>query len=193
MSTETFSPSRRLDPWTRWAAFIGLFFLLLAAAVTVADVLMRWLFNAPIDGWDDLSHLVIAVVIVSCFPAGLLQGHNITIRFLGAACGRRASNWLEMFGALLTLIFFFFVAWQFVVMTVDLHETNDTTMTVNIITWPWWTVATLVVIFCVPVQAVVFYGHVVRARAGDGPGGLVEAGSLDDVLGGDTPRHPDGT
>ncbi len=166
--------SRALDPWTKWAAFIGFLLLIGAAAATLMDVLMRWLLNMPIEGWDDLSHLVFAIVIVACFPAGLLQGHNITIRFLGAGLGRRPSQWLEWFGALLTFIFFSFVAWQFVVLTFELHASGDTTMTAELITWPWWTIATGLVLFCIPVQAVVLIGHTRRALSGDEPGGAIE-------------------
>ena len=139
------------------------------------------MFTAPHYDWADLSQLVSAIVLVSCFPAGLLQGHNIAIRFLGSALGPRVTHWLEAFGALLTLIFFVFVAWQFVVMTIELQESNDTTMTVQFITWPWWSVATLFVIFCVPTQAAVLYGQLHRAVTGSGPGGFVEP-DLDDAF-----------
>lgn len=188
MKTEPLASSLWFDPPTRWFAFLGFFALLVASAVTVVDAMMRGLFSAPLYDWADLSQLVYAIVIVSCFPAGLLQGHNITIRFLGSALGRSAANWLEAFGALLTLIFFVFVAWQFVVMTIELRQSNDTTMTVQYITWPWWSVATLFIIVCVPIQAVVLYGQLHRAVTGSGPGGFVEP-DLDDAF--DEPRVTD--
>ncbi len=174
METEPLAASHWFDPPTRWIAFLGFFGLLIAAAITVTDALMRGLFSAPLYDWADLNQLVYAIVIVACFPAGLLQGHNITIRFLGSALGTRATNWLEVFGALLTLIFFVFIAWQFVVMTMDLRQTGDTTMTVKYLTWPWWTVAMLIMLYCVPVQAVVLYGNFRRAIEGGGPGGSID-------------------
>ena len=191
MKTVPLASSLWFDPPTRWFAFLGFFALLVASAITVVDAMMRGLFSAPLYEWADLSQLVYAIVIVSCFPAGLLQGHNIAIRFLGSALGRSATNWLEAFGALLTLIFFFFVAWQFVVMTIDLRQTNDTTMTVQFITWPWWSVATLFIIFCVPIQAVVLYGQLHRAVTGSGPGGFVEPDLDDDDYAFDESRVTD--
>ncbi len=173
METEPLSPSRWFDPPTRWVAFFGFFALLVAAAVTVTDALMRGLLSDPLYGWADMSELVYAIVIVACFPAGLLQGHNITIRFLGSAFGRRATNWLDAFGAALTLVFFLFMAWQFVVLTTELRADNDTTMTVEYLTWPWWAASTMIIIGCVPIQAVVCYGQLVRALTGAGPGGFV--------------------
>ena len=173
MEGASLASGRWYDSSTRWIAFLGFFALLVSAAVTMADALMRSVFNAPLYGWMDLSQLVYAVVIVACFPAGLLQGHNITIRFLGSALGPRWTHWLDVFGALLTLIFFVLVAWQFVVLTGELRDTNDTTMTIKFITWPWWAVATLIVIVCVPIQAVVLRGQFRRAMTGQGPGGFV--------------------
>jgi TRAP-type C4-dicarboxylate transport system permease small subunit len=170
----TYHLSRRFGPWVRWIAFLGFLFLLLIAVAIVLDVLLRWLFDAPIEWVDDLSQLAFAVAIAACFPAGLLQGHNIAIRFLGKGVGRRGAHWLEFFGALLTLIFFAFVAWQFVVLVIESYGSGDTTMTVQAVTWPWWLVTAVIVIFCVPVQVAVFLGHGRRAVSGEEPGGTVE-------------------
>lgn len=166
--------TRRLDAPTRWLAFLGFAALLVVAGFTILDVLMRWLFGAPIHAIDDLSRLALAVVIVSCFPAGLLQGRNIVIRFLGAGLGRRATHWLEAFGALLTFFFFAMCAWQFVVMTIDEYVSNNTTMTIEAPTWPWWVAATALIILTVPVQAVVLIGHLQRAFTGKEPGGTID-------------------
>ena len=181
METEALAISRWFDPLTRWTAFVSFLAMLIAAAVTVVDALMRGLLSDPLDGWADMSELVYAIVIVACFPAGLLQGHNITIRFLGSALGRRVTDWLEVFGAALTLVFFVFVAWQFVVLTSELRDGNDTTMTVKYLTWPWWAVSTMIIIGCVLIQSVVCYGQWTRALTGAGPGGFV-APDVEDPL-----------
>ncbi len=47
-------------------------------------------------------------------------------------------------------------------------------MTAELITWPWWTVACILVICCVPVQAIVLIGHTRRALTGEEPGGTLE-------------------
>ena len=174
MSIGSRAASRRLNPWAHWVAVIGFLGLLVASVITLADVAMRFLFSLPIHGWDDLTELVFAIAIVAAFPAGLLQGHNITIRFLGAGLGNRPTHWLELFGALLTFLFIAGMAWQFVVLVFDYHAINDTTMTAEILTWPWWTVAMLIILFCVPIQAVVLHGHFRRAVEGGGPGGMID-------------------
>jgi TRAP-type mannitol/chloroaromatic compound transport system permease small subunit len=176
MSLGSRAASRRLNPWARWIAVVGFLGMLVAAFITVLDALLRKLANQPIEAWDDMTQLVFAVAIVAAFPAGLLQGHNITIRFLGAGLGNRASHWLELFGAFLTFAFIAGVAWQFVVLVGQLQANNDTTMTAEILTWPWWAVATVIMLFCVPIQAVVLYGNFRRAADGGGPGGTIDPG-----------------
>ncbi len=88
----------RFDRFTRWVAFLGLVGLLAVALGTMGDVLLRWLFNSPIEGFEEVSELTFAIIVAACFPAGLIQGHNITIRLLGKGLGRRADQWLEAFG-----------------------------------------------------------------------------------------------
>jgi TRAP-type C4-dicarboxylate transport system permease small subunit len=72
----------------------------------MVDVLLRWLFSAPIEGYEDIIRLLSAIIVASCFPTGLLRGRNITIRFLGKAFGRRATQYLEALGVLATLFCF---------------------------------------------------------------------------------------
>jgi len=176
--TEAFGWSRVLVRPTGWASFCGFLGLVLLALLTVADVLLRWLFNLPIDGVDDLTQLTLAVVIASCLPAGLLQGHNITIRFLGMACGRRTTYWLEAFGGLLTLVFYGLMSWQITVLAGEQYNTGNTTIMVMMQTAPFWAVVSIFLALCVLVQAVVLIGHILRAFRGGGAGGIVESDAL---------------
>ncbi len=177
MSIGSRAASRRLNPSAHWIAVTGFLGLLVASVITLLDVLMRWLFSRPIEGWDDMTALVFAIAIVAAFPAGLLQGHNITIRVLGAGLGAGPTRWLELLGALITFAFISAMAWQFVVLVVEYRANGDTTMTAEIVTWPWWAVATAIVLFCVPIQAVVLYGNYRRAADGGGPGGTIDPGA----------------
>ena len=159
----------QLDRFTRRVAFVGLVGLLAVAVVTMADVLLRWLFSAPIEGFEDVGELLFAVIVATCFPAGLLQGHNITIRFLGRGLGKRTALWLEWFGATLTLVFFVFVAWQLVIFAVDEMENHRFTQTLEMATAPWWWAVTAIIAVCVPVQFLVAVAALVRAITGRVP------------------------
>jgi len=159
---------------TRLSAFVGVIGLIVLALLTVADVLLRWLFSTPIEGVDDITQLALAVAIASTLPTGLLHGHNVTIRFLGKGLGDRSTYWLDAFGAALTLVFFVLLTWQFGILTVDHFQSHNTTMIAEFITWPWWSVACLLAAFGTAVQSVVLAGELRRALRGGGEGGTLE-------------------
>lgn len=155
-----------LDRHTRRIAFIGLVGLLLVAIATMTDVLLRFLFNSPIEGYEDVSQLAFAIIIAACFPAGLVQGRNITIRFLGKGLGPRAALWLEALGAVVTFAFFIMVVWQIAAFAYDEMANDRYTQTLEMLTAPWWWVVTAIMIMCVPVQFVISMVAVARAVTG---------------------------
>ena len=76
---------------TRALSVVGLIALMGLAAMTLADGLMRWIANQPIEGVGDLSGLAIAVAITCCIPMAMIERSNITIRLAAdasAALGR---------------------------------------------------------------------------------------------------------
>lgn len=158
-----------LDKLTRRVAFIGLIGLLAVAIATMVDVLLRFLFNSPIEGYEDVTQLVFAIIIAACFPAGLIQGRNITIRFLGKGLGPRAALWLEALGGTVTLIFFIMVAWQIAVFAADEMANDRYTQTLELRTAPWWWFVTVIIVMCVPVQVVVALVALARAITGREP------------------------
>ncbi len=139
----------------RWAACLGLVGLVALALMTIADVLLRWLFNSPLDGIADIGRLMVAIVIASFFPIALAERHHITIGFLGKFLGRRADAWLQAFASLVTGVFFVFLGWQFILYTTELHTSGETTWLLGLAVAPWWGAATLFLLFCVPIQLLV--------------------------------------
>ena len=114
----TFDARQTLGPGTSWIALIGAVCIMAMALAIVVDVLMRWLFNAPILGVDDLGRYNLAVIVASFFPVCLVGGHFVTIRFVGKALGERRALWLEAFGSVATLFIFALFAWQFTRFTI---------------------------------------------------------------------------
>ena len=161
-------PGGWADRATRWIAFIGLIGLLIITGFIVVDIVMRALFNAPIDGLEDIAKFTFGVGVAACFPAGLIQGHNVSIRFLGKAVGRKRTTWLEAFGAVCTMVFFFLIAWRYVVFTLDEFANHRYTPTLHIATAPFWTLIAVIVCLTVPVQIVVlvlWFKRVIRGEA----------------------------
>ena len=63
----------RLDGLTRRVAAIGFTGLVAMAVLTMFDASMRYLGLPRIPGFSDFGEVIYAVVIASCFPAGLLH------------------------------------------------------------------------------------------------------------------------
>lgn len=158
---------RQLDRWTRWIATIGFTGLAILAALTMFDSMMRWLFLPRIPGFTDVGEVIFAIVIATCFPAGLLRSNNITIKFLGAGLGPAAHRWLDVFGSLMTLAFFTMLAWQFVVITADYQVNARVTETIELPIAPWWWVTTTIMLLCVPIQLWVLFDRFLGAVRGE--------------------------
>jgi TRAP-type C4-dicarboxylate transport system permease small subunit len=166
----TFEPLVRRNGWadraTRWITAVGFTALIGVALLTMADVLLRWLFNSPLEGLEDLNRYTFAVAIATCLPAGLIQGHNVTIRFLGPVLGKRATLWLEVLAALATLVFFGLLAWRFAVFSRDETVAGRFTLTLEMATAPWWWTVTAVIVIAVLVQCLISIVRIDRAIAG---------------------------
>ena len=154
------------DRLTRWIAVIGFTGLIIVSLVTMTDILLRWLFNSPLEGLEDVTRYTFAVVIATCLPAGLVQGHNVTIRFLGGALGRRTALWLETLGAIATLAFLALLVWRFGVFAHDEAVHGRFTLTLGMPTAPWWWMVTALLAICTAVQSLVVVVRVNRAFVG---------------------------
>jgi TRAP-type C4-dicarboxylate transport system permease small subunit len=67
---------------TRPIAFLGVLGMLIAAGVTVVDVLLRWLASTAITALNEITAMVFAVAVAACIPAGLAGRVNLKIDIL---------------------------------------------------------------------------------------------------------------
>jgi TRAP-type C4-dicarboxylate transport system permease small subunit len=101
-----------LDRAARLLAYAGGTLLLLLALLTVADVVLRWLWNAPIYGAQDLSEMgLVLVVFGSIAYCGRAGGHVAVDLFVGffGRHFRRASDLLVRSAS---IAIFAVLAWQ---------------------------------------------------------------------------------
>jgi TRAP-type C4-dicarboxylate transport system permease small subunit len=147
--------ARKLDRITQTAAFIGFSGLVIMALLITYDGAARYLWLPRISGFSDYGEVVFPLVIASCFPAGLLRQTNVTVRVFGTFGGPRVHAALEALGAVVTLVFFALLTWQFIRLTGQFEHGGRTTRTIGLALAPWWYVTTAVMAVCVPVQAYV--------------------------------------
>lgn len=148
----------------RLCAVLGMLALLSFILMTNFDVLMRWLFNSPINGVSDVGPLVVAIVTAAFFPLALTERCHVSMGFLGDLLGPRTRLWLDAFAALVTWAFFVLLAWQLVRYAVELHRLGETTWVVQIPIAPWWFAVGLFMVACAVVQLAVVVVEASRAR-----------------------------
>ena len=139
----------KLDDWgvalTRRIAFGGVLAMLIIATVSIADVILRAVANSPIVGLNEITEVFFAVAIAACFPAGLTRRIHITVDLLADRYGRRLTAWLKLAGAVTLFWMFSLLAWRLGDIAAELAEAQDTTVILEIPTWPFvWMVAGLV-------------------------------------------------
>ena len=139
----------KVDAWgialTRRIAFGGVLTMLIVATVSIADVILRGVADSPIVGLNEITEVFFAVAIAACFPAGLTRRIHITVDLLADRYGRRLTAWLKLAGAVTLFWMFSLLAWRLGDIAAELAEAQDTTVILEIPTWPFvWMVAGLV-------------------------------------------------
>jgi TRAP-type transport system small permease protein len=148
-------PRSSLFPYTRWLALVGMAGLLGLALLTCAEVLSRWLANAPIRGLENVIDVVVPIVVACALPSGLLHGQDVAIQFLGKLLGRRCTDVLELAAAALALAFYCLLAWQVFVYAGELAAGGRVTEIIKLPMAPWWWATSGLLAFCAIVQAAV--------------------------------------
>lgn len=128
--------------------------LLVIALGTVIDVLLRWLFNAPLQGLEDVSGLLIVFVLAAFFPAVLIGRGNVAITLLGRLAGPKLERVLEVFAHGMTLSFFALVAWQMARYAVSME--GRITQILGLPVAPVWWVAASLMLLAALAQVLVF-------------------------------------
>jgi TRAP-type transport system small permease protein len=146
---------------TRVLSVVGLIALMGLAAMTLADGLMRWLANQPIEGVGDLSGLAIAVAITCCIPMVMIERGNITIR-LAADVSARLGRLLDAIAAAIVGLVLIAIAWQIWLFAAKMAQAHETTFVLQIPTAPFWFGVDAILWCTVLVQAIVLARDVVR-------------------------------
>ena len=149
---------------TRALSVAGLLLLMALAAMTLADGLLRWLANRPIEGVRDLGAVIVAVAVCCCIPVGLMERANISIRVARDLLGERASRVLDAFAALAALAVIGAMAWEFTVYAGKIARVGETTWILKIPTAPFWYVVAGILWLAVAVQLIVLILDIGKAR-----------------------------
>jgi TRAP-type C4-dicarboxylate transport system permease small subunit len=139
---------------TRALSVVGLVALMGLATMTLADGLLRWLANRPIEGVRDLGGLAVAVAIACCIPVRLVERGNIAIR-LGSMVHPLLGKLLDAIAALVVTVILALAAWQFWLYAAKLARAHETTFVLQIPIAPFWFGVDAILWLAVAVQLIV--------------------------------------
>jgi TRAP-type C4-dicarboxylate transport system permease small subunit len=119
-------------------AVAGLSLLLILAAFTMVDGLLRAFANYPLDLIREIGDLVAAICGAACLPITLLHRANITLRAFSKVLPSRVVQTIDSFAATIVELLMIAMAWQFYLFSVKTMRAGDVTWLLNIPKAPFW-------------------------------------------------------
>jgi TRAP-type C4-dicarboxylate transport system permease small subunit len=147
-------------------ALLGFSGLLILSIMVVADIVLRSLFDYPLKGVNDVSAVVMAVVIAACIPQSLLIKQSISVNVLGQVIGGRFELMLNAFASFAVLVFFTLLVTQFFPYAASLTSSGEKTWVLRWPVGPWWYVASACFTVSAVVQTLVLIDDVVAVIRG---------------------------
>jgi len=125
-----------IDRLSRGASFIGAAALVLMMLLTMLDVVLRWVLNAPIFGATEL----VQVMLVLCAILGIAHcgsaGQHIVIDLLEGVLAPGIARWTESFIQALSAAIVALMAWTALVEAADSFERSVYSNILRIPEWP---------------------------------------------------------
>jgi TRAP-type C4-dicarboxylate transport system permease small subunit len=113
------------------AVAAGLLFLLMLAGA--ADVLGRYLFNAPINGTMERGQLMLALIVFLSWGYTQLKKGHVTVELFVSHFPPRLRLITDLFTTLATLGLCILIVWQSTIMAIETHQNGEV---VYVIHWP---------------------------------------------------------
>jgi TRAP-type C4-dicarboxylate transport system permease small subunit len=123
---------------TRLAGIVSMAGLFLIALLTVVDVGLRWLFNAPIEGQSDIAEALLPIIIAATFVSAAWGRPHVGIRFAGAVLGRTVRRILDVLSDLSIAVFLALIVIQFWNYAGEIADEHRQTWVLQIPLYPFW-------------------------------------------------------
>lgn len=123
---------------SRFAGYCGAIFLVAMMMITVADIILRALFNLPITGAYDLVQLFLVGTVFLSIPEVFLNDENIVVDFVDHIFGSAAVGILKVAANLAALVFLAVLSWRMIAPALDavrFHETSPDLSIPMIVHW----------------------------------------------------------
>jgi len=146
---------------------VGGIILSLMMLLTATDVILRYLFNRPIDGTTELNELMLAILIFFGVAYTATQKGHVRVELLVSTLPEKFRAVLDIFVTLLGLGLFSMLTWQAVVLAMTQQSRELTTAVLYIPVFPFaWMVALGSGLLCLVLVVELFHAvaDVLRSR-----------------------------
>lgn len=109
--------------------------------VTVADVVLRYLFNSPVHGSYEIVEATLVVFVFFGIAAGFFRRANIVIDVIDHLAGPRLVSALKWVADLLSLIVLVVLAWAMIGQAVQAYEYGDRKLELSLPIYILWVFA----------------------------------------------------
>lgn len=103
--------------------------------MSVASIASRFLTAKGLLGDFELVQLGCAVAVAAFLPWGQMRGNHVMVDFFTTNLSPRAKDWLDALGALLLALCAAVLTWHMVIGTVDLRNSQESSMLLGVPTW----------------------------------------------------------
>lgn len=104
----------RLDAWIDRSSNVIAWLVFIAMAISVFEVIMRYVFHAPTSWVHETTVMLIAVIFTLGGPVALARDKHIRVRVIYDWVSPRTRHWLDVFNSVVILLFgvgFSYAAW----------------------------------------------------------------------------------
>jgi TRAP-type C4-dicarboxylate transport system permease small subunit len=129
-------PSSAIVRFTGWIAILGGLLALAVAVLATTSVLMRWLFNAPIDGDFEFVKMATAVAVFAYLPYTQARRGNIMVDTFTGWLPPGVRNVIDAFWDLIYAGFMGYLFYCLVYGTLGSITSGETTMQRQLLLWP---------------------------------------------------------
>ena len=146
MGSVTGRMMRKYDALERRIAYVSTTIVVLMMLLTTADVILRYVFNAPIQDSFELSQfMMVGIVFLGVPYLQTIKGH-VSVEFLTSRVSPTSRKILTIFGYIMGLFAYALITWRSGYYAWKAWETSDYKM--GIIHYPLWPAKSMVPLGC---------------------------------------------
>lgn len=106
--------------------------ILALTGLTVLDVILRYVFNAPVSGAFELTEVMLAALIFAALPLTTDRDGHVTVEIIDTALPHRGRKVMRLIGDVVSAAVLCLFAWRLALQALRLAEDGTTTFTVGV-------------------------------------------------------------